>query len=187
MIYFAVYLEDQKHFSNLECVGSYLNYDVYKVEHHVFIRLEFANRRVVFIHNEDVAISSRVAGARRDFVRVSGDLEEIKKRFSEELLVPHKPLKWNYYLTDEDKKNTVIFMKIIIRDTIFKHFENMYLAHKTHTSLLHDLLALEEVEPNKLLLDSVSQIDDLVDELNLVEDIAGCNDFVEKFQRSIGL
>ena len=127
MIYFAVYLEDKKHFSNLECVGSYLNYDVYKVEHHVFVRLEFANRRVVFIHNEDVAIASRVAGARRDFIRVSGDLEQIKKTFKEELLVPHKPFKWTYYLTDKDKKNAVIFMKIIIRDTIFKHFENMYL------------------------------------------------------------
>ena len=187
MIYFAVYLEDKKHFPNLECVGSYLNYDVYKVEHQVFIRLEFANRRVVFIHDEEVAIASRVAGTRRDFIRVSGDLEEIKKRFPEEFLVPHKPLKWNYYLTDEDKKNTVIFMKIIIRDTIFKHFENMYLAYKAHTSLLHNLLASGEVEPNILLLDSVSKMDNLVDELNQITDIAGCNDFVERFQRSIGL
>jgi hypothetical protein len=198
LYYIAVHFEDKRCMGAIQDIGQWDNHYVYEVDADTISRLDFTNTLIAKIPTKEIAYGWKFAGDVRDFLRV-GARGIMAKQLGEENLVPHKPEKFTYYITDEDRKNGVKFAKIVLKARINRDFKNIikytqdiyldtcsayanYVYASNDASLIADLetnmpkLAENHKNYNRYLRHIVSEMHNLelmVDSIETPEDVRG--------------
>lgn len=122
--YVATYLEDKHVFGSIPEIGNWHNYHVYEIEDHLAVRLELLKIHCVPLPSEDVARAWKFADPARQFLVMRDEALEFYG-ISESKTEFYKPGKRKYTLTDEDKRNGLIFAKLVLRGELYRKCENI--------------------------------------------------------------
>lgn len=133
LYYIAVHFEDKRSVGNIPDIGQWENYYVYELDADTISRLDFTNALTARFPSKDVAYAWKFAGDIRDFIRV-GEYGITSEQVGKHNLHFHKPGKFTYYITDEDRQNGIEFAKIVLKAKINRDFANIAKYTQEHDS-----------------------------------------------------
>jgi len=191
-VYFAVHTDRKAPYLHFEEIGYWFSYHVYKCESHLLAVMSFDH--AIFM-NESVALAWKFAGANRPFIRISGGESRQKNQLPPDSLVPYKPEKVDYVMTDEDLENAVSFMKKIAKDMASRYADNRWKVEGPRLPNVAVLASLAGVSsPLKKNATYFAKLEEIaiwlgriIGSIESCKTVAECNETIKNLQVEMGL
>lgn len=136
-IYVAVYIDDKHEMGALKELGNWHNYYIYEVEDQVASRLEFLKTHCIPLPNKDIANAWKFADAAREFLVIRDEALSFYDITKEQTQF-HNIGKRKYIMTEEDKRNGLVFAKLILKGELYRKFKNIFEYTKDNNSEIYD-------------------------------------------------
>lgn len=138
-VFVAVHLDDRGELARFPEVGQWFDYFIYEFSDDLAPRLNLSKHKALTIPSKEIAYAWKFAGVTRHHIKPRTFKNALRDQLDEYGAVyePYKPEKDKYNFTDQDIKNSVLFMKIIIRETLYRGYDAIWNLERPQMSDLY--------------------------------------------------
>lgn len=138
-VFVAVHLDDRGELSRFPEVGLWFDYYIYEFSDDLAPRLNLPAHNPVIIPNKEIAYAWKFAGVERHHIKPRTFKNAIRDQLDEYGAVyePYKEGKDKYTFSEEDIKNAIEFMKIILHAIAARGYETIWSLEKPQMSKLY--------------------------------------------------